>query len=63
MQRPEDDTLSRLRRFDPKRTGLLLIDTQNYVWNDKVAERHPYFDAELRQTVMASPRSKYGQVL
>jgi len=52
MQRPEDAALSRNRPFDPKRTCLLLIDTQNYVWNDKVADSLPDFDATVRQTVM-----------
>jgi nicotinamidase-related amidase len=56
MQRPEDSNLSRARPFDPKRTCLLLIDTQNYVWNDAVAERHPYFDEALRRTVMPNLR-------
>ena len=52
MQRPQDATLTRQRPFDPKRTCLLLIDTQNYVWNPDVALRHPYFDQTLSQTVI-----------
>ncbi len=56
MQRPEDATLTRFGRFDPKRTCLLLIDTQNYVWNPQVAERHPYFDERLRTVVMPNLR-------
>ncbi len=52
MQRPEDAALSRQRPVAPHRSCLLLIDTQNYVWNDAVAARHPYFDARLRETVM-----------
>ncbi len=52
MQRQDDSTLTRDRPFDPKRTCLLLIDTQNFVWNPQVAERHPYFDATLRETVI-----------
>ena len=52
MQRPEDAALSRTRSFDPTRTCLLLIDTQNYVWNDKVAAVLPDFDATVRQTIM-----------
>lgn len=56
MQRPEDAALTRSRPFDPKRTCLLLIDTQNYVWNDDVAKRHPYFDETLRETVMPNLR-------
>lgn len=52
MQRPEDASLTRLRPFDPKRSCLLLIDTQNYVWNPDVALRHPYFDEALKGTVL-----------
>ena len=52
MQRPEDLALTRQRPLDPKRTCLLLIDTQNYVWNADVAARHPYFDETLRRVVM-----------
>jgi hypothetical protein len=39
MQRPEDAVLTRERPFQAKRTCLLLIDTQNYVWNPEVAQR------------------------
>ena len=56
MQRPQDATLTRFGPFDPKRTCLLLIDTQNYVWNPQVAARHPYFDAALRTVVMPNLR-------
>ena len=56
MQRPQDAALTRLGRFDPKRTCLLLIDTQNYVWNPDVALRHPYFDERLRTVVMPNLR-------
>ncbi|MEI2387697.1 isochorismatase family cysteine hydrolase [Breoghania sp. JC706] len=52
MQREQDAKLSRLRPFDPKRTCLLLIDTQNCVWNDDVAARLPDFDATIRATVL-----------
>lgn len=52
MQRPEDASLIRNRPFNPKRTCLLLIDTQNYVWNDKVAESLPAFDETVRNTVI-----------
>ncbi|MEO6298154.1 MAG: isochorismatase family cysteine hydrolase [Paracoccaceae bacterium] len=52
MQRPEDSTLSRRRPFDPKRTCLLLVDTQNCVWNLDVATNYPYFDETLRETVI-----------
>ena len=56
MQRPEDTGLTRIRPFDPKRTALLLIDTQNYVWNAGVALRQPYFDETLRKTVIPNLR-------
>ena len=56
MQRPEDASLTRERPFEPKRTCLLLIDTQNYVWNPDVAQRLPYFDAQVRDVVLPNLR-------
>jgi len=56
MQRPEDASLTRERPFEPKRTCLLLIDTQNYVWNPDVARRLPYFDAQVRDVVLPNLR-------
>ena len=56
MQRPQDAALTRFGRFDPKRTCLLLIDTQNCVWNPEVAQRHPYFDEMLRTIVLPNLR-------
>jgi nicotinamidase-related amidase len=56
MQRPEDAALTRERPFEPKRTCLLLIDTQNYVWNPDVAQRLPYFDAQVRDVVLPNLR-------
>jgi nicotinamidase-related amidase len=56
MQRPEDAALTRQRRFDPKRSCLLLVDTQNCVWTDAVARENPYFDATLRDTVIPNLR-------
>ena len=52
MQRPQDAILVRDRPFDPARTCLLLVDTQNYVWNPAVADRLPAFDAEVRGNVL-----------
>lgn len=52
MQRPEDAALTRTRPIDPKRTCLLLVDTQNIVWNAGVAERLPWFDETVRSTVL-----------
>jgi len=56
MQRPEDASLTRERPFEPARTCLLLIDTQNYVWNPDVAQRLPYFDAQVRDVVLPNLR-------
>ena len=56
MQRPEDASLTRERPFVPKRTCLLLIDTQNYVWNPEVAQRQPYFDVQVRDVVLPNLR-------
>ena len=55
MERPED-RLSRDPPIEPKRTCLLLIDTQNYVWNVDVARRVPYFDAAVREAVLPNLR-------
>ena len=52
MERAEDALLTRERPFDAKRTCLLLIDAQNYVWNPEVAQRQPYFDAQVRDVVL-----------
>ncbi len=52
MQRPRDANLTRNRPLDPSRTCLLLIDTQNYVWNPDVAAREPYFDMRIRSMVL-----------
>jgi len=56
MQRPEDASLTRERPFESARTCLLLIDTQNYVWNPDVAQRLPYFDAQVRDVVLPNLR-------
>src|SRR5262245_26933693 len=42
MQHKVDAQFTRERPFEAKRTCLLLIDTQNYVWNPEVAKRLPY---------------------
>jgi len=44
--------VSRVRPFDAGRTGLLVIDAQNQVWNGDVAKRVPYFDAQVRDVVV-----------
>jgi nicotinamidase-related amidase len=56
MQRPEDAVLTRERPFEAKRTCLLLIDTQNYVWNAEVAQRQPYFDSQVCDVVLPNLR-------
>ena len=56
MQRPADASLTRFGRSDPKRTCLLLIDTQNCAWNPAVAPRHPYFDETLRTVLLPNLR-------
>ncbi|HEU4825132.1 MAG TPA: isochorismatase family cysteine hydrolase [Dongiaceae bacterium] len=56
MQRREDAVLTRERPFEAKRSCLLLIDTQNYVWNPEVARRVPYFDRQVREVVLPNLR-------
>jgi len=56
MQRKEDASLTRERPFEAKKTCLLLIDTQNYVWNPEVAKRVPYFDRQVREVVLPNLR-------
>ncbi|PTW61350.1 nicotinamidase-related amidase [Breoghania corrubedonensis] len=56
MQREQDARLTRIRPFDPQKTCLLLIDTQNCVWNDDVAARFPEFDATIRTTVLPNQK-------
>jgi nicotinamidase-related amidase len=55
-ERKEDALLTRENPFDHKRTCLLLVDTQNYVWNPEVAKREPYFDQRLREAVLPNLR-------
>ena len=55
-QRLDDAILTRDNPFNPKRTCLLLVDTQNYVWNPEIARREPYFDKQLRETVLPNLR-------
>jgi len=56
MQREQDRNLSRVRPFDPRRTCLLLIDTQNLVWNPSLKETHPYFYERARDVVLPNLR-------
>ena len=56
QERKEDAALTREGRFDPRRTCLLLVDTQNHVWNREVAQREPYFDRRLREVVLPNLR-------
>jgi nicotinamidase-related amidase len=50
--RKQDAALTRDVPFDPGRTCLLLVDTQNCVWNAEVAKRELYFDRQLRELVL-----------
>jgi nicotinamidase-related amidase len=56
MQHEVDALFTRERPFEAKRTCLLLIDTQNYVWNPEVAKRVPYFDRQIREVVLPNLR-------
>jgi nicotinamidase-related amidase len=57
QERKEDAVLTREGPFDAKRTCLLLVDTQNHVWNPDVAKREPYFDRQLREVVLPNLRA------
>lgn len=52
MHRENQGSLARVRPFDAKHTCLLLVDTQNYVWNPDVAKRLPYFDRQIRDVIL-----------
>ncbi|MFY9990621.1 MAG: isochorismatase family cysteine hydrolase [Rhodoplanes sp.] len=52
MRQEDQGPFTRVRPFDAKRTCLLLIDVQNYVWNPDVAKRLPYFDSQVREVVL-----------
>jgi nicotinamidase-related amidase len=52
----EPGSFTRDRPFDAKRTGLLLIDVQNHVWNPDVAARLPAFDARVRDVALPNLR-------
>ena len=52
MPRDEDALLTRLRPLDPKRTCLLMVDTQNQVWNPDVALDIPAFAEMVASTVL-----------
>ena len=52
MRQEDQGPFTRVRPFDAKRTCLLLIDVQNYVWNPDVAKRLPYFDSQVRDVVL-----------
>jgi len=51
MQR-ETGRLTRNRPFDPATTAVLLIDVQNYTFNEGLAATHPYFHDRVSRTVM-----------
>ncbi len=56
MRQEDQGPFIRIRPFDAKRTCLLLIDVQNYVWNPGVAKRLPYFDSQVRDVVLPNLR-------
>lgn len=56
VRQVDQGSFSRIRPFDAKRTCLLLIDVQNYVWNPAVANRLPDFDAHLRAVILPNLR-------
>jgi len=52
MNPEKPSPFTRVRPFDARRTCLLLVDTQNHVWNPEVAKRLPYFDRQIRDVVL-----------
>ena len=56
VRQAEQGDFTRVRPFDATRTSLLLVDTQNHVWNPDVAQRLPYFDAQVRDVVLPNLR-------
>lgn len=56
MTQANQGAFTRIRPFDAARTGLLVIDAQNYVWNPDVAARLPAFDAQVRDVVLPNLR-------
>jgi nicotinamidase-related amidase len=56
MQRKDNALFTRERPFEARKTCLLLVDTQNYVWNPEVAKRVPYFDRQIREVVLPNLR-------
>jgi nicotinamidase-related amidase len=56
VRQEDQGCFTRVRPFDAKRTCLLLIDVQNYVWNPDVAKRLPDFDAQVRDVVLPNLR-------
>jgi nicotinamidase-related amidase len=60
MRQEDQGPFTRIRPFDAKRTCLLLIDVQNYVWNPEAARRLPHFDAQVRDVVLPNLRRLIG---
>ena len=56
MRQENQGPFTRIRPFDAKRTCLLLIDVQNYVWSPDVAKRLPYFNSQVRDVVLPNLR-------
>lgn len=53
--------LTRAQPFDPETTAVLLIDVQNYTFNDGLAETHPYFHARVRSCVLPNLQQLIGR--
>jgi nicotinamidase-related amidase len=56
VRQEDQGPFTRIRPFDAKRTCLLLIDVQNYVWSPDVAKRLPHFDSQVRDVVLPNLR-------
>jgi nicotinamidase-related amidase len=56
VRQEDQGPFTRIRPFDARRTCLLLIDVQNYVWNPDVAKRLPSFDSQVRDVVLPNLR-------
>lgn len=56
MRQEDQGPFTRIRPFDAKRTCLLLVDVQNYVWNADVTKRLPWFDTQVRGVILPNLR-------
>src|SRR5262245_15432382 len=56
MQHKVDALFTRERPFEARKTCLLPVDKQDYVWNPEVGKRVPYFDRQIREVVLPNLR-------